>query len=167
MSASIDYPRLDKVTDTWALDTTDPTLGAPGEPGELRAYDHPTYGRQIYRLTLNESGSAIDPGHGFTLKAGSATRVSADALSGTGTVRQKFGGVAQVTVADDYWFWALVHGEGQLSCLTGSAQHAVLETAASGDFDDTAGTGLAVGFQTGATVGGATALADAFISVLS
>jgi hypothetical protein len=110
---------LNDVDQAVALDTTKASLGAPGKPGELRYHEHPDYGFQVYRLTLNESGGAIAIGEGVALAAGTAwAGATVDALNAAATVREKFGGVAVCAVADDEWFWALIEGEGLLKLST-------------------------------------------------
>ena len=141
------------------------SLGAPGKIGELRWHQHETFGWQVYRLTLNEVGALV-VGEGVELASSDALLDSnkfaaARARVDVGTVLSEFGGVAQVAVADDFWFWALVQGEGLViadSGGTGIVADTIVVTATDagvGSFDDT-GAGVAVGIALAAIAAGAT-----------
>jgi hypothetical protein len=136
------------VSETHALDTDTADLGAPGKPGEIRPWHDVTYGIQFYRLLLNESGGAFAIGEGAALGAGTAwAGATVSGKNGVATVRERFGGVAQVAVADDFWFWALIEGEGRL--LVADAGGVVAGSrafgAAAGAFDDGAAGTIPVG----------------------
>lgn len=144
-------------TDTFPL-TTDPGLGAPGRPGELFEWFSPTYGRQIYLLALNDSGSAIAV-HKAAKLTGAWTVAASDANVRLGN----FAGVAQVAVGDDEWGWFLVGGRGKATLAASSAKDAPIYAAATANLDD-AGT-ESVGVQLGATIGaGAAAVAEVLLT---
>jgi hypothetical protein len=129
---------LDDPSQTWALDTTKASLGAPGKSGELRDHMHQTYGPQVYCLRLNESGASIGAGEGTALGVGTAfVGATVTAKTVAATLHDIFGGAAQVLVLDDYWFWSLVEGEGVLRMSTANVAAGVYAYGiANGRFDD-------------------------------
>jgi hypothetical protein len=161
-----------QVTETFLYDSTKRYGGAPAVPNSVRYLEDPTYGGQWYRCMLNESTITLNGttagGKGIAGAAGTLwAGETISGLSGTGTAASRFAGVVpyNVSLLNGYWGWVHVRGETLLSILTLSAVNATLETAAAGNFDDTAATGLVIGYQTGATVGGATAATRAYVNV--
>ncbi len=158
---------------TYALDTASPTLGAPGLPGEIRFRVHPSgvrYGLQGFRLLLNESSSSIAAGDGAVMGAATAhTGESATALWGAAltTPLNMIAGTPIVAVADDYWGWFQVYGVALdgLDPADDIDAGDLIETAASGKINDTAGTGVIIGraleAKTDETV------ADVFLNIVS
>lgn len=139
---------------TYALDATNlATLGAPAIPGSIRWRVHPSgpkYGLQGFRLLLNESSSSIAAATGAVMGTATAhTGLSATGLWGAAltTPLQMLAGTPIVAVADDYWGWFQVYGVALdgLDCADDIDAGDLIETAASGTINDTAGTGVIVG----------------------
>lgn len=159
-------------TKTYAVDTTRTDLGAPDLPGVVRFRIHPSgvkYGLQGFRLVLNETDATASAGKGLLLVEGetAANGVAAGDVSGAAltTPLNLFAGVPQVDIADNYWGWAQVWGIGQAyESGGGTADGAKIETAASGTFTDTAGTGIIVGVALEAKT---TGLFSVFFAVVS
>lgn len=165
---------LDDPTLVNPLDATKETLGAPGQLHELRYHMCDDYGWQVYRLTLNESGGELEPYYGVELAATTTAAIllwnhpmmTVTSVSGVATDIHHWGGVPQVTVPDDNWFWSLIEGQGQMWMKTPSVRNGVVELAALG-FGDTQnpGTGLiSVGTQTGTDVGTADEVKTVFFT---
>ena len=152
-------PQLSLVSEQFAYDSTDPSFGAPAPEGTLRTVKHPTYGTQIYRMTLVEvSGGAAA---GLLLKLGASTKtgvkVAALTLAADAAVQNiQYAGVTQAAVSEDYWAWLLVHGVGIANVSTASAASVPLYAIASGILDDasagasTVHVGMTLGTGTGA-----------------
>ena len=132
---------------------SDPFLGAPDVPGSVRYRVHPSgirYGIQGFRLCLNESASSVAAGDGAVLGVATAfTGLSVTGLWGAATTTpiSFLAGTPIVAVADDFWGWFQVYGVALdgLDPADDIDAGDLIETAASGKINDTAGTGVIIG----------------------
>jgi hypothetical protein len=159
-------PHLSKPDEVFSLTTTGPTYGAPAPAGALRFYNHPTYGMQVYRLVLNETGSTLAAGTVAAIVAPTATGplFSVRLAAETDTEPGKLAGVVVTALADGKWGWILAEGIGLVLSSAAYDVNDQLDTDASGKVDDD-GTGACVGTALAAATG-ADELKSAFIKLL-
>jgi hypothetical protein len=134
---------------------TDTHASAEYPMGDLREYNHPTYGYQIYRYVKNTSGGALAAGLGVQQEEDDPWNVE---LWANAAPKAACVGVAQHAIADTYHGWVLVDGIG-LGTTEASTTSATAETPLQAEgagciSDGTVGTHSIVGYALAAIATG-------------
>lgn len=102
---------------------------------ELREVNDPTYGHQVWRYLLLDTGAIGSAGLGVMKKDG--TTLGQCILSGAATAKDRMLGVAQQAIPASNYFWALCEGTGLIQAGAAAIGANVnCKTAAAGQFTD-------------------------------
>lgn len=102
--------------------------------GGLYAYNHPTYGSQVYRYVYNNSGGALAANLGVMQETG--TDLYQVILSGANCESVRFYGVTIASIAAASYGFVLASGVGLLTSDGSTTADTAQQCAASGLFTD-------------------------------